>query len=234
MEIPDGRKYLAVGIYAIAMAMVEAAVVVYMRALYYPEGFLFPLNMIEGRIALTEVFREAATVVMLITVALLAARKGIERFAWFIYAFAIWDIFYYVFLYLLLGWPESLLTWDILFLIPVTWTGPVVAPVINSLTMILLTIVILRNSSQDKTFRVKFRDWILLIAGSLVTIFAYTEDYSRFMLKRFSPADLLSVPPSKELMDHALTFIPVRFDWALFGIAEIMFLVAIFLILKKK
>jgi hypothetical protein len=234
MQSSNNLKYLYVGLYAVAMGLLESAVVVYMRALYYPEGFLFPLKMIEGRIAVTEVLREAATMVMLITVALMAARRGIERFAWFIYAFAVWDIFYYVFLYLLLGWPESLLTWDILFLIPVTWTGPVLAPVINSLTMILLALVLVRNSARDHAFRVKFREWFLLIVGSLVTIFAYIEDYSRFMLRRFTLADLIAVPPQKELMDYALTFIPIHFNWLLFGISEIMFLLAIILICRKK
>lgn len=110
------------------MAFLESAVVVYLRAIYYPDGNLFPMKLIEGRIAVTELWREAATMVMLITVAVIVSKRAIERFAWFIYAFAIWDIFYYVFLYFLLGWPQSLLTWDILFLIPVTWTGPVLAP----------------------------------------------------------------------------------------------------------
>jgi len=137
------RFWVLLTIFAIAMGFLESAVVIYLREIYYPEGFAFPLNIIHGKIAVTEILREAATIVMLVSVSILAARRWIIRFAWFIYLFAIWDIFYYVFLRVLLGWPESLLTWDILFLIPTTWVGPVLAPVINSLTMILLAILLI-------------------------------------------------------------------------------------------
>ncbi|MBL7138880.1 MAG: hypothetical protein ISS17_08905, partial [Bacteroidales bacterium] len=144
MDQKDRTRTLLITLFAIAMGFLESAVVVYLRAIYYPEGFAFPLKIIEGPVATTEILREAATLIMLITVAILAARRWIIRFAWFIYIFAIWDIFYYIFLWLLLGWPESLLTWDILFLIPTTWVGPVLAPVINSLTMIALAGVMIR------------------------------------------------------------------------------------------
>jgi len=128
--------------FAIAMAFVESAVVVYLRELYYPEGFNFPLVLLPGRIALTEFLREIATLIMLLGIGFLAGRNFRQRFAWFIYSFAIWDIFYYVFLKLILDWPSSWLTWDILFLIPVIWTGPVLAPVLVSLTMIILSSII--------------------------------------------------------------------------------------------
>ncbi|MBK6833902.1 MAG: hypothetical protein IPG89_06345 [Bacteroidetes bacterium] len=65
---------------------------------------------------------------MLVGAGIIAGKTRLTRFAYFIIAFAIWDIFYYVFLYVLLQWPESLFTWDILFLVPVPWTGPVIAP----------------------------------------------------------------------------------------------------------
>jgi hypothetical protein len=222
-----------VGIYAIAMAFLESAVVVYMRALYYPEGFIFPLKLIEGRIAVTEVFREAATMIMLVTVALIVSKRAIERFAWFIFAFAIWDIFYYIFLFLLLGWPSSLLTWDILFLIPVTWTGPVLAPVINSLTMILLAIVIIRYSEIKVDFRIKFSEWVLLISGSFVVIYTYTEGYSRYMLGKFRLTDLLDITPDKEIMDYALNFIPSHFNWIIFAVAEVLFFISIYRMIRR-
>jgi hypothetical protein len=222
-----------VAIFAIAMAFLESAVVVYLRAIYYPDGFIFPLKLIEGRIAVTELWREVATMVMLITVAVIVSKRAIERFAWFIYAFAIWDIFYYVFLVLLLGWPSSLLTWDILFLIPVTWTGPVLAPVINSLTMILLALVIVHYSSSNDRFRLNSLEWMLLVFGSCVVIYTYIEGYTRYMLTRFSINDLLVVSPRKEMMEFAAAFIPVHFGWILFGVAEVLFFLTIYLIIKR-
>ena len=233
MVINKSHNFLITGIFAIAMAYLESAVVVYMREIYYPEGFSFPLKMIEGRIAFTEIFREAATMIMLITIALIVSRRAIERFAWFIYTFAIWDIFYYVFLYLLLGWPSSLLTWDILFMIPVTWTGPVLAPVINSLTMILLAAVIIHNSNMKPGIRVKLTEWTLLIVGSCIVLYTYMEGYTRYMLKKFTFGDLLSISPKKEMMEFALNYIPSRFTWSLFILAEILFFLAIFLMIKN-
>jgi hypothetical protein len=233
MQKNKTHNFLIVAIFAIAMAYLESAVVVYMRTIYYPDGFIFPLKLIEGRIAITEIFREAATIVMLITVAMIVSKRAIERFAWFIYAFAIWDIFYYVFLFILLGWPESILTWDILFLIPVTWTGPVLAPVINSITMILLATVIIQKSKSQIGFRVRITEWPLLILGSCIILYTYMEGYTRYMLMKFQISDLLAISPSKEMMEYALNFIPVHFNWTLFILAEIFFFYAIFLMMKN-
>ena len=88
-------------LFGIAMGLLEGAVVVYLRELYYPEGFGFPLKLMSNQVALTELFREAATLIMLMSIGALAGRTRIERFAFFIYSFAVWDIFYYVFLKLL-------------------------------------------------------------------------------------------------------------------------------------
>ncbi len=85
---------------------------------------------------------------MLASVGIAAERNNIQRFTYFIISFAVWDIFYYVFLKLFLNWPESLLTWNILFLIPVTWVGPVIAPVILSALMIVLGLMLLVKNTK--------------------------------------------------------------------------------------
>ncbi len=101
------RKLLIiVTAFAIAMGFLESAVVVYMREILYPGGFEFPLSPIPVRLAVAELLREVATLVMLVSIGILAGRRFSTGFAWFIYTFAIWDIFYYVFLWLLLGWPQ--------------------------------------------------------------------------------------------------------------------------------
>jgi hypothetical protein len=87
------------GIYAVAMAMLEAAVVVYMRRLYYPENplQLFPLHFLNDYDPLLELSREVSTIVMILTVALLAERESLTRsFAAFVFVFGVWDLFYYV------------------------------------------------------------------------------------------------------------------------------------------
>ena len=128
MMLPETRrKALWITVYAIAMGVLEAAVVIYLRKLYYPEGFSFPLRMVDTDIAIVELWREVATIVMLGAVGVLAGRTRSERFAWFIYCFGVCDLVYYGFLKVALGWPASPFTWDILFLLPIPWVGPVLA-----------------------------------------------------------------------------------------------------------
>src|SRR5579859_4688314 len=131
-------------LFSIAMGFLETAVVVYLRKIYYPHGFQFPLTPVDPDIGLVEFLREAATIIMLVGIGIIAGKNTSQKFAIFLYCFAVWDIFYYVFLKLLLGWPESLFTWDILFLIPVPWVGPVLAPSIVALTMIAFALVTIR------------------------------------------------------------------------------------------
>ena len=124
--------------YAVAMAFLESAVVVYLqRALGIDPRAIFPVRdpAMTGDLAAIEVGREAATLVMLGTVGWLAGRSGLERLAWAAVAFGTRDIFYYAWLWAFIGWPSSLGTWDLLFLIPVPWTGPVWAPVAISLAL---------------------------------------------------------------------------------------------------
>jgi len=166
------RNLLWITILTAAMGMVESAVVVYLRELYYPEGFRFPVKLTSTTVAITEVIRELATMIMLLAIGNLAGKSKHERFAWFIYSFAIWDLSYYLFLYLIIGWPLSLSEWDILFLIPVIWVGPVWAPLLLSALMILLALCILYFSNQGKNAVLKMREWILLITGALIVIIA--------------------------------------------------------------
>ena len=130
-----------------AFGYMEAAVVVYLRALYYPDGFVFPLTLISGDILWTEVGREAATLVLLAATAWLSFGRLQSRMAAFALLFGMWDLFYYVFLKLFLGWPQSLTTLDILFLIPAPWVGPVYAPLLASAGFIAAgTAVLVRNN----------------------------------------------------------------------------------------
>jgi hypothetical protein len=221
------RAFIWISIFAIAMGFLESAVVVYIRAIYYPEGFAFPLKEMSPLLAATELFREVATMLMLVSVAAIASRRFAVAVAWFIYSFAVWDIFYYVFLNVLLGWPPSLLTWDILFLLPVMWVGPVLAPVINSLTMILLAAVIIRAAEKHEKVRLKSTEWLLLITGSIITIIGYTSDYMHFMMAMFSFLKLISFGDYREVLAYSAGYIPSHFNWWIFGAGEVLFVIAI-------
>ena len=124
-------------VYAVAMAYVESAIVVYLRRLYYPQGFDFPLGIIDIPTLLLELGREAATIVMLATVGIAAGRTKVGKFAYFLFLFGIWDIWYYIWLKVFVDWPASLLTWDVLFLIPVPWFAQIWFPVaVSSLSVV--------------------------------------------------------------------------------------------------
>jgi hypothetical protein len=99
--------------------------------------------------------------------------------------------------------------------------------------MILLASVIIHHSTSKDGFRVKFFDWAMLILGSCIVIYTYCEGYTRYMLKRFNISDLISIYPKKEMLDYAAMFIPVHFNWILFGVAEGFFFLAIYLIIKR-
>jgi hypothetical protein len=215
------RRLFVITTFAIAMGFLESAVVVYLREILYPEGFTFPLSPIPLSLALTEVLREAATVIMLLAIGSLAAKRFSTGFAWFIYSFAIWDIFYYVFLKLLLDWPESLFTWDVLFLIPTTWTGPVLSPVLVSLTMILLALVILLKAEKGIDTRIPGKIWAGLILGSLVLIGGFIYDYTQHMLTYFTFTEMLQVK-NPEVQEVATRYIPGRFPWWIFWMGELI------------
>jgi hypothetical protein len=220
-----GNKILiSLAVFSIAMGFMESAVVVYLREIYYPDGFAFPLQPIDKGIGVTEILREAATIIMLICAGIFTGRTNTEKFGFFIYCFGIWDISYYLFLYLLLGWPESLLTWDILFLIPVTWVGPVIGPVINALTMVALGILIRRFTSLNQNTFIHRHEWTGLIAGSLIVILSYTLDYAKYMLEKFTFKEMLWSNDSTALFEHAGHYIPESFPWWIFIAGQVVLL----------
>ena len=87
--------------------------------------------------------------------------------------FGIWDIFYYIFLKIFLDWPESYLTWDILFLIPLPWVGPVLAPVLVSLSLIYTGIIILVEMDRGYRFQFDKKFWIIEIIAGIIIIISF-------------------------------------------------------------
>ncbi|MBN1924745.1 MAG: hypothetical protein JW798_02815 [Prolixibacteraceae bacterium] len=200
------------------MGFFESAVVVYMRYIAYPGGFDFPLQPIDQSLALTEFLREVFSMLMLGSVAFLITRNHMERFAWFIYNFAVWDIFYYIFLKLLLNWPESLFTMDILFLIPVIWTGPVLAPVLLSMLMIVLAVLIIKKTYRGQRVKFTSTEWILFFGGSAIVILSFILDYLIYFCKQNTFGELFSM---KMHLEASADYEPERFLWWVFIIGFI-------------
>jgi hypothetical protein len=139
------RHLVYAAVFAIAFGINEAALVVYLRAavglLTNTEPAAQLLAQMPQVFVLIEVSREAATVVMLGCASLLAAATVRERWALFLWMFAFWDVFYYAGLWLFIGWPPSLLTGDVLFLIPIPWLAQVWFPLVVSLASIAVVLV---------------------------------------------------------------------------------------------
>jgi hypothetical protein len=214
---PEYLKLFWATLFAIAMGMLECAVVIYIRELYYPDGFRFPVRATSDTVTVTELLRELATVIMLLGIGMVAGKNKQERFAWFIYCFAIWDIFYYVFLYLIIGWPVSFLDWDVLFLVPIMWVGPVWAPIELSLLMIVLSLSILYFSGKRASSSLKLSEWFALISGSLIVIVAFCKEYFLFMTRQHPTIPKTELFFSKQTFAYAAQYVPVNFDvWIFF------------------
>ena len=202
------RRGLWVVALAISFAYVESAVVVYLREIYFDGSFDFPLvtiwengRRVVDRLILVETGREAATIVMLAAAGILAGRNGLQRFCFFMIAFGIWDIFYYLWLYAILGWPESLMTWDLLFYIPLPWVGPVIAPVLIAATMTAAGALLI--SLEDRGVRIRWLwvDWAVEMGCAFLLIVSFCWDWK----------NILRVPDGT---GH--TGIPNAFAWWLF------------------
>lgn len=169
-------KMAFLSLFAIAMGFFESAVVIYLRGLLYPDGFSFPLRDISVSIIIIELFRELASVVILVTVAALAGKRFWERFAFFIFIFGIWDIFYYIWLKATINWPSTLLDWDILFLIPAPWIAPVIAPISVSILMIFVGVSISDLFRKGYIFKPTLVTWVMAILATISILFSFMRD----------------------------------------------------------
>jgi len=170
-------RALLVLAYAIAMAYIESAVVVYLDgALGSPVGVIFPLRPAAdaGSLVAIEAGRELATLVMIAAVGALAGRSAIERLAWGAVVFGAWDIAYYGWLWVFAGWPPSPATTDLLFLLPVPWVGPVWSPALVSVALIGVGLAVAHRLGGGGLVRVRGRHWAAGLLGGLVVILSYT------------------------------------------------------------
>jgi len=209
------RTVIALFIFGISFGYLEASVVVYLRSIYdpirerlhpgRPAGDLFPLIKTEELAATgpentrrlgIEIGREAATILMLAGIAMVAGRNFNERMAAMAISFGLWDIFFYVFLKVMIHWPASVFTWDILFLIPLPWVGPVLAPVLVSLTLIGGGLFSLHRGGLPAGGRA----WAGMILGGLVVILSFLWDWRNTMAGG----------------------LPNPFNWPLFAAGELM------------
>jgi hypothetical protein len=210
----ERKRWMIVVMYAAGMAWVEAAVVFYLRVMidrvipYHPN----PLPNSVG-LGQTEMIREIATLLMLLTVGMLAGRTRRSRLAYSIMAFGVWDIFYYVFLISISGWPRSLFDWDILFLVPLPWWGPILAPLSIAVLMVIGgSLVIYFERSQKAIWPGQLELW-LSFTGIVMALYAFMAD---------------SIRTAFVNIEMVRSVLPTWFNWPLFVLALALMAAPIF------
>jgi hypothetical protein len=208
------KKLFILSLFAIAMGYVESAVVVYLRELSSTNpAQLFPMTFLSPRIALVEFLREAATIIMLGSVASIENDQIWQKFFKFSFMFGIWDISYYVFLKIITGWPGSIFDFDILFLIPIAWIGPVIAPILISILLSVSSVLILRRAnSSNQVIKIRKLDVSLFIIGSAFVLFSFMKDVAYILFRTG--------------VEGLKNWTPTSFDWTPFAIGYIFMMLS--------
>ncbi|HTL01505.1 MAG TPA: hypothetical protein VL243_04740 [Vicinamibacterales bacterium] len=188
MKFPEARRtWLLVVVFAIGMAWVESASVYYLRVMFDRldpyQANPMPLG---GVMEQVELVREAATLLMLFTIGALAGRTWRTRLGYATIAFGVWDIFYYVFLYVICGWPKSLFDWDLLFLLPLPWWGPVLAPVCIAMLMIGWGTLVSQSAADDPATSATSTAWRLTGLGVALALYVFMADTLRVLPQGFN------------------------------------------------
>jgi len=216
------KRFIPASIFGIAFGFLEAIVVVYLREIYYPNGFSFPLTLLDPQMLKVEIVREFCTIIMLTSVGWILGKTSGEKFSFFIFVFGVWDIFYYVALKIFLDWPETIFEWDVLFLIPITWIGPVLAPVICSIGMILIALIYVYL--HEKNHQTKFTpiQIVLISLGVLIIIYTFIYDYLNLFNEHNFWSDFSKITEKKEFWDVIQSYVPQKFNWILFSVGCVL------------
>lgn len=154
------------------MAYLESAIVVYLRGMYGIENLLSDINFTPDKYTIIEIGREAATIVMLVLIAMISGNSRQKKFGYFFLAFGIWDIFYYIWLYVFIQWPKSLMDWDVLFLIPLPWWGPVISPILISVILITTGYLLIKEIN----YKITLIDLTIISISVITLLYTFVED----------------------------------------------------------
>jgi hypothetical protein len=194
-------KIFWVSVFSIAMAYLEAAVVVYLRRVYGITDLILQVPPFDAQIAAIEVGRELATLVMLLSIGWIAGKTFQSRVAFAFITFGLWDIFYYIWLRVFIGWPRSILEPDLLFLIPLPWWGPVLSPILIALLMVIGGIFAVIKMEKNRALHIDAWFWICLLTGILIMLYTFMADALMAL-----PSDVSTLSSLK----------PSQFNWPLY------------------
>ncbi len=169
--------YTALWIFAVAFGWIEAATVVYLRATTHVPASAapFPLTVLPTELIEVEIVREACTMFVLAAVACAASRRWRDAIGAFLLTFGIWDLVYYVVLRLILGWPDALTNWDVLFLIPLPWVAPIWAPATVAVIFVATGTYLFWTAEQ--AHRYVGADFAVLFASALTIVAAFLVEW---------------------------------------------------------
>lgn len=194
-------KIIWVSVFSIAMAYLEAAVVVYLRRVYGITDLILQIPPFDAQIAAIEIGRELATLVMLLSIGWIAGKTFQSRVGFTFITFGLWDISYYIWLRVFIGWPQSVLEPDLLFLIPLPWWGPVLSPVLIALLMMAGGIIAVIKTEKNTALHLDSCFWICLITGVLILLYTFMADALSAL-----PADASTLSSLK----------PTQFNWPVY------------------
>jgi len=169
-------KIIWICVFSIAMAYLEAAIVVYLRRLFGITDLVLQVPPFDQQIAAIELGRELATLIMLMAIGLIAGHNFQSRLSFTLIAFGVWDIFYYLWLKVFIGWTKSFLDPDLLFLILLPWWGSVCFPVFISILMITEGEAVLWKTEKEVPIHFPLSFWIPLILGILLMPYSFMVD----------------------------------------------------------
>ena len=184
-----GLRISSVIIFAIAMGILEAICVVYIRQIIFPpDGNITNVPFADFNFTI-EAVREAMTIIMLTTVSILSAYNVRTRLAMFFLAFGTWDILYYIGLRIFLQWPISIMDWDTLFLIPVAWYSPVLVPVLISVYFIFGSVFIVLHEGNGTKLKFSFSVVLLQFLAFVVWFYSFTKNSARISETGYANAE---------------------------------------------
>lgn len=181
-------RWIWVVLFSIAFAWVESSVVVYLREIYFDGSFSFPIvvNWVDGKhvidhLVRIELGREVATILMLVAVGCTAGKNPLQKFCFFMIAFGVWDVFYYVWLWVMTRWPEGVMTWDLLFFIPLPWVGPVLTPILIAVAMVTAGFLIIYYDEKITFIKFYWYDWVVELGCGVMMIVAFCWDWKNIL-----------------------------------------------------
>jgi len=199
------KNWVWIVLFSITFAWIESAVVVYLREIYFGGEFSFPLTVrwendkrVFDPLVHIEFGREIATIIILIAAGWITGRNRFQKFCFFMISFGIWDIFYYIWLYVMVRWPKSLMTWDLLFYVPLPWVGPIITPVLIAIAMVIAGSLIIYLDEKGYEICWHWYDMLVELSCATIMIVAFCWDWK----------NILQVPGQ-----IARTGIPNAFAW---------------------